>query len=229
MHFAGGKQRRRSKEMARGKLVLIEGLDRTGKTTQVEALTKKLADETGVPVVATKFPNRESEIGQLINKYLTDKSFVLPDQAVHLLFSANRWEYISALKQALNQGHHVVLDRYVFSGVAYSAAKDVPGMDIQWCMQSDKGLLKPDLTVFLTTDGSLSDRAGFGEERYEDTVFQSKVKVKFQETLDFFCDPDELRVVDVTGKGIAEVSREVWDAVSPILNQELEENNFKCF
>lgn len=215
-------------KMARGKLILIEGLDRTGKTTQVNLLGERLRED-GSSVLVTKFPNRESEIGQLINKYLTDKAFVLPDQAVHLLFSANRWEYIEELKTRLNQGQHVVLDRYVFSGVAYSAAKEVPGMDIQWCMQSDIGLLKPDLTIFLTNEQSLSDRDGFGEERYENTEFQLKVKKKFQETLDRFCDPEELRVINVTGKGIEEVGHEIWDTISPILKTELKEDEFKCF
>ncbi|KAL3232119.1 Thymidylate kinase [Nakaseomyces bracarensis] len=214
--------------MVRGKLILVEGLDRTGKTTQVNALARRLHTE-GIPVHATKFPNRESEIGQLINRYLTDKSFTLPDQAVHLLFSANRWEYIKELKQKLNQGCYVVLDRYVFSGIAYSAAKGVQGMDLNWCMQSDKGLLKPDLTLFLTNEDSLANRDGFGEERYESNEFQLKVKAKFSEVLDAFCDPDELSIVNVTGKDIDQVSEEIWSRIVPILKSKLQEDDFKYF
>ena len=214
----------------RGKLILIEGLDRTGKTTQVDALVERLRG-CGLKVVAAKFPNRESEIGQLINRYLTNRDFQLPDQAVHLLFSANRWEYIEELKRQLNDGYCVVLDRYVFSGVAYSSAKGTPGMDLQWCLQPDKGLLKPDLTLFLTNEDreSIANRAGFGEERYEDSDFQLKVKQKFHEAFDAYCQEGELRTVNVTGKGIEQVSAEIWDVIEPLLHETRATNEFKYF
>jgi thymidylate kinase len=46
----------------------------------------------------------------------------------------------------LDEGKHVILDRYVFSGVAYSAAK---GLDLDWCLACDRGLPKPDLLFFI--------------------------------------------------------------------------------
>lgn len=76
--------------MGRGKLILIEGLDRTGKTTQCNILYKKLQPNCKL----LKFPERSTRIGGLINEYLTDDSFQLSDQAIHLLFSANRWEIV---------------------------------------------------------------------------------------------------------------------------------------
>ena len=46
----------------------------------------------------------------------------------------------------LNQGKNVILDRYVYSGVAYSAAK---GLDFNWCLTCDIGLPKPDLIFYI--------------------------------------------------------------------------------
>ena len=123
----------------RGKLILIEGLDRTGKSTQSVKLVEKLGPNASL----LKFPDRSTQIGALINQYLTQPNFNLPDQAIHLLFSANRWEAAEKIKALLLEGKHVVLDRYVYSGVAYSAAKGTPGMDLNWCLQPDLGLLKP--------------------------------------------------------------------------------------
>ena len=66
---------------------------------------------------------------------------------VHLLFSANRWEKVRELRASLDAGTHVFVDRYAFSGVAFSAAK--PGLSLEWCKGPDKGLPQPDLVCFL--------------------------------------------------------------------------------
>lgn len=62
-------------------------------------------------------------------------------------YSANRWERVDLLNKTLADGVTVVLDRYAYSGVAFSSAKD--GMDLEWCMQPDAGLPAPDLLVHL--------------------------------------------------------------------------------
>ena len=201
--------------MARGKLILIEGLDRTGKTTQTSILLEKLGGDAEL----IKFPNRTTKTGQLINTYLTDSSFSLPDQAIHLLFSANRWEDAEKIKGLLLEGKHVILDRYVYSGVAYSAAKKTPGMDLEWCLQPDKGLIKPDLTLFFMNEqAETSSRGGFGEERYETSAFQTQVKNEFLQLMNEIEEPhyrkNHLKVLNVAGKTIEEVSEEVWTIVS---------------
>ena len=101
----------------RGSLIIFEGVDRCGKTTQVKIKWKsgrcsscdtlsadfqvKLVNErllsAGHNTFVTRFPERTSDIGQMINQYLKNNND-LSDQAVHLLFSANRWEYNSLIK-----------------------------------------------------------------------------------------------------------------------------------
>lgn len=84
----------------------------------------------------------------------------------------------TALVSALLSGTTLVVDRYAFSGVAYSAAKGVPGMDVEWCRNPDIGLPAPDLVVYLRVSNAVAAaRAGFGEERYEKAEFQDKVIV----------------------------------------------------
>lgn len=63
-------------------------------------------------------------IGQHIDAYLTRK-VDLPDRSVHLLFAANRWELESDMRRSLQAGITLVIDRYAYSGVAYTAAKKV--------------------------------------------------------------------------------------------------------
>ncbi|CAR21909.1 bifunctional thymidylate/uridylate kinase [Lachancea thermotolerans CBS 6340] len=214
--------------MGRGKLILIEGLDRTGKSTQAGKLTERLGPDSQL----IKFPDRSTKIGGLINQYLTDPSFLLPDQAIHLLFSANRWEVAEEIKALLLEGRNVVLDRYVYSGVAYSAAKGVPGMDLRWCLQSDVGLLKPDLTLFLTNQGS-ELRQGFGDERYENSAFQQKVREQFSTFFNDFEDPDysqaHIKVLETSGKSIEQVHDMVWSTTSAFMQEYADIQDFMYF
>ncbi|GJJ72671.1 dTMP kinase [Entomortierella parvispora] len=161
--------------MARGRFILLEGCDRAGKSTQCAMLVKAL-QERGHSVELCKFPERTTTIGQMIHAYLTN-SKELDDKAIHLLFSANRWEAMQAMKRKLEQGTHLVVDRYAYSGVAFSTAK---GLDLKWCMNPDKGLVRPDLTLFLDLPTAEAERrGGFGEERYEKRELQEKVREVF--------------------------------------------------
>ena len=108
-------------------------------------------------------PDRTTSIGQMINSYLTG-GCELDDHAIHLLFAANRWEVSSKIKAALEAGTNLVVDRYTYSGVAFSGAK--AGMDLDWCWQSDIGLPAPDIVIFLDLPIEESKKRGeFGDER----------------------------------------------------------------
>lgn len=135
----------------------------------------------------------------MINSYLTNATN-MNDQAIHLLFSANRWyddvilkiffsahlyshvlprEASEGIKAKLNAGTNVVCDRYAYSGVAFSSAK---GMDTKWCKSCDKGLPAPDVIIYLDMPIEVSaSRGNFGEERYENTDFQEIVRSKFMD------------------------------------------------
>jgi dTMP kinase len=90
-----------SRATSRGAFILFEGIDRCGKSTQVSMLSKELAASTKVESI--RFPNRESNICQLINSYLSSASD-LNDQTIHLLFSANRWESSKEIERKLAEG-----------------------------------------------------------------------------------------------------------------------------
>jgi len=107
----------------RGAMIVIEGADRVGKSTHADKLVEKLI-ACKKPVKLMKFPDRTTSIGQLINTYLKGET-KLDDHAIHLLFSANRWELVDDITKTLNSGTSIIIDRYAFSGVAYSAAKPV--------------------------------------------------------------------------------------------------------
>lgn len=88
--------------MARGIFVVFEGVDRCGKSTQSALLSQFLPSSELI-----RFPDRTSAIGQLINSYLSSTSD-LSDEAIHLLFSANRWEASKSIEDKLAAGTNLV-------------------------------------------------------------------------------------------------------------------------
>ncbi|KAG5220633.1 Thymidylate kinase [Salix suchowensis] len=138
----------------RGAFIVVEGLDRSGKTTQCAALHERLV-ESGVVAELIKFPDRTTVIGQMIDSYLKSQSD-MDDHLIHLLFSANRWELASSIERQLREGTSIVCDRYAFSGIAFSASKG--------CLTREKA----------------KERGGYGEERYEKEEMQKKVRQVFR-------------------------------------------------
>ncbi|KAF8142305.1 thymidylate kinase [Mycena galopus ATCC 62051] len=194
---------------SRGAFIAIEGLDRSGKTTQVAALHARL-DAEGNPVKLLKFPDRTTAIGQMIDSYLRSQS-ELDDRAIHLLFSANRWELAASIEQLLAAGTTVVCDRYAFSGVAFSAAKGLP---LEWCRSPDVSLPAPDVTLFLDiTPEQARIRGGYGEERYEKEEMQRQVRDVFHQISSEF---EASWVTIDAGREREDVAEEVWKLVRPL-------------
>ncbi|KAK3868012.1 hypothetical protein Pcinc_026558 [Petrolisthes cinctipes] len=200
----------------RGTLMVMEGCDRTGKTTQAKQLVEFL-NSAGKHTVFMRFPERSTHIGGIIDKYLSNKQ-ELDDRAIHLLFSANRWELLPEIQKVLKSGTNIIIDRYAYSGVAFSAAK--PGMSLEWCKGSDAGLPRPDLVLFLdlTPEQALS-RGGYGTERYESQKFQERVRENYHSLKD-----NSWKVIDAdrTIEKLQEVLRtEVLNAVNSVKQEEL--------
>ncbi|ELP92632.1 thymidylate kinase, putative [Entamoeba invadens IP1] len=162
--------------MSRGILVVLEGIDQCGKSSASVSVCQKLNSE-GIKSVTQPFPDRSTAVGKLIDDFLHGKN--LPQQAVHLLYSANRWEVAKIIEKNINEGVTVVCDRYAFSGIVYSIAN---GLDPEWCKIPDSGLPKPDIVCFLELSLDEADRRrkSLVADRYENVEFQKKVKSEFE-------------------------------------------------
>ncbi|KAK3937463.1 thymidylate kinase [Diplogelasinospora grovesii] len=164
--------------VTRGALAVLEGLDRSGKTTQVKLLEQRFV-ELGRKVKVMRFPDRTTPIGQMIDGYL--KSQVeMDDHVIHLLFSANRWEAVKTITSLLSSGVTVLCDRYYYSGIVYSAAKQNPSLSLSWARAPEVGLPRPDLVLFLDLDEAQARaRGGWGGEVYERGEMQRRVRELF--------------------------------------------------
>lgn len=166
--------------MDRGIFIAFEGLDRCGKSSQISKLVEYY-NKNNIKVKYYVFPNRFTESGIQLDMYL-NKLVDYDPYTIHTLFAENRTEFKDQIIDDLRQGYNVIVDRYTYSGNAFSAAK---GIDINWCKIFDRGMPKPDITFYLDTDINItSKRQGFGKEKYENIEFQIKVKEEYEKLFD---------------------------------------------
>lgn len=140
-------------------LIVLEGLDGAGKSTQVKMLREYL-QKRFPELEYIHFPRYEAPVyGDLISRFLRgefgDNTQVHP-QLVALLFAEDRHGAAPAMKEALAAGRTVLLDRYVYSNIAYQCAKlSDPAEKARlrdWIFNTEYGdfqLPVPDLNLFL--------------------------------------------------------------------------------
>lgn len=132
----------------------------------------------------------------------------MDDHSIHLLFSANRWEIASVIEEDINNGVTLIVDRYSYSGVVYTAAKANPNLSLEWAWQPEIGLPQPDLCLFLRiSPEEAAKRGGFGAERYENELMQKRVRGLFQDLFDRQQNED-IHIVDA-GRAFDEVSQDI--------------------
>ena len=129
---------------ARGKIIVIEGTDKAGKTTQSRMLQEAIKT-MGKICVVVDFPDYSTPIGIEIRAFLDGKR-EYPSEVKHLLFSANRWEKKNEIESMLENGTIVIMNRYWQSNLVYGVSN---GMDISWLQKLDKGLPKEDIVILL--------------------------------------------------------------------------------
>lgn len=141
-------------------LTVIEGLDGSGKSTQVAKVSEYLATHTGKEVKYLHFPRFGTPVvGDMIARFLRGEFGRISDvhpMLVALLFAEDRRDAAVQIRRWLEEGHPVLLDRYVYSNIAFQCAKlsDPAGsMDLQrWILDTEYGVYgipRPDLNIFL--------------------------------------------------------------------------------
>ncbi len=146
----------------KGKIVVIEGTDKAGKTTQSRMLLEALKNQGKVCAILD-FPDYTTPIGMEIRAFLNGRRDY-PTEAKHLLFSANRWEKKKEIESMVENGTTVVMNRYWQSNLAYGAANSV---DPGWLMKLDKGLPKEDLVIVLLVTPTLSTKRAETQDAFE--------------------------------------------------------------
>jgi dTMP kinase len=151
---------------ARGKFIAIEGIDGSGKSTQLDLLGRAL-ESRGVSYAKFSFPRYESSFGKLVAAYLNGEFGPLSAVDAHLsalLYAGDRFETKPELEAALASGKTLLSDRYVASNLAHQTARVPPEKRaefIRWLKHVEYelyGLPEEDLVIYLRLPLSEADR-----------------------------------------------------------------------
>jgi len=170
----------------RGRLIVFEGVEGAGKTTQLERLAAVLS-RAGVTCRAFREPGG-TPLGDAIRRLLLDPSSTMTPRTEAMLFLASRAELVAReVRPSLEAGHVVLLDRFFLSTYAYQVAgRGLPETDVRSAnLVATEGLV-PDLTLLFTVDPRLglarADRRS-DRDRIErsDDAFHARVARAFTE------------------------------------------------
>ena len=172
--------------MTPGRLIVIEGLDGAGTTTQARRLVEHLV-ACGQPAHLTREPSG-GPIGRLIREMLTG-SHAIPSSPISqstfgLLFAADRLDHLQReIEPAIATGVAVVSDRYYHSSLAYQGT----GADRDWIALLNARARKPDVTIFLEVRPEVAAKrrldAGRTQELFEAMQMQEEVAAGYKATV----------------------------------------------
>jgi len=170
------------------KLIVLEGLDGSGKSTQID-LIKKYFEKNNLTYEYIHFPiYTENESGGVIAAYLRgeygDINAVDPVFVANIM-AMNRFQYLPQLQRYLQDNDVVLLDRYVFSNMAYQGAKYDTETQAQimrdWINEFEFGFLElpyPDLNIFFDVSiESIEKRLEEKREGDDRTYLNGKIDI----------------------------------------------------
>jgi dTMP kinase len=151
---------------ARGKFIVLEGIDGSGKATQLKMLARAFASR-GIPFTQVSFPRYDGFFGKLVARFLNGEFGPLDDVNPHfsaLLYAGDRWEAHPELENDLAAGRTLLGDRYIASNLAHQGAR-VRGKTRQefltWLKKLEYeiyGLPREDLVIYLRVPPSEAHR-----------------------------------------------------------------------
>lgn len=186
-------------------LIVVEGLDNAGKRTQVDLLVKYLRKKKRT-VSVYRYPDRRGAYAKMHEDFLSG-NLVLTPTAQFLTFAADIAKDQNKIFKEMSAGRAVVLDRYIFSTIAYQ------NLPFERATEAVKVLkfLKPDVVFFIDVSPEVSmsrikkHARTTKYERDKERLLAARIKYKILADQNFLC---EWRVMDGTKKA-EELSKDI--------------------
>lgn len=205
----------------KGKFIVFEGIDGSGKSTQIQIVSKRLQDMN--LKVYTTFEPTDGPIGSLIRQMLSGK-MKTDQRTLASLFAADRMDHLvneeNGIRKKVDEGALVVCDRYYFSSYAYHAQY----MDMEWVIHANSlnaEILKPDLTVFIDVEPEkcleriTNNRSDF--EMYEKIDIMKNVRKNYLKAFEHFKNHEKIAIID-GNNSMDRVSDSIFHEVMKTIN-----------
>ena len=205
----------------RGQFFALEGIDGSGKSTQLALLARRL-EEAGIPCLTTCEPT-DRPIGRLLRQVLTGQ-VKCDSRVVAPLFAADRLDHLlnreNGLCQAVESGVTVLTDRYYFSSYAYQGV-DFP---LDWVIELNRPcaqLLRPSATIFIDVSPELAleriaqNRANV--ELFETRERLTRTREQYFRAFELQKDAENIVIIP-GGRDITAIAQDIWTSVTSLLS-----------
>ncbi len=197
----------------RGFLIVFEGIDGSGKTTQAKALLRRLR-RRGLKAVFFREPTR-GRWGREIKRQAARADSLMPEQELELFVKDRRENVVKNLDPALAAGKIVVLDRYYFSTIAYQGAKGIDPKRIR--RMNESFAVRPDLVIILDVDAA-GGLARIANRKTRDELFEREdYLVRVARIFAGFQGPLFVHLDGRSDKRA--IGRAIWSHVAPLLSE----------
>ena len=189
--------------MTTGKIIVLEGIDKSGKTTQSKLLVDYISSSTSLKAVQMNFPNYSTFSGIEIHRHLKGQTLYNP-HALHVLFTLNRYEEKPVIERLLYEGSIIVMNRYYQSNVIYGMADGITRHE--WLESLDGEMPQPNLIIILdiSVEESMS-RNPNPDINEQNKNYLKKVRRYFVK----YADAHSWKVIHASNKSKEEIHREV--------------------
>ena len=203
----------------RGRFIVIEGIDGSGKSTQISLLAKKLTEE-GRKVYTTAEPTISLTGGMLRDALRGVTQHTTCEIAAMFLLDriAHNVNPVNGIEKFLASGVDVICDRYYYSSLAYQGSET----DFDWVLDMNINcpeIRKPDLCIFLDLEPEKClDRISKNrlvKEIYEETERLERYRKRYFEIFDMLKFTDNIAIID-TARDIEEIAADVYAKVSEL-------------
>lgn len=206
--------------MARGKYIVIEGADGTGKSTQVELLQQRLIRQ-GIEAIITQEPGGVP-VAEKLRDIIKDGSLERdPWTNVMLLTTSRRTSWFQSIKPSLEKGIWVIASRSYLSTITYQGYGE--GIEVQkivdfTCDNTEEAYLKPDHVIILTMGSEEVRRTRIGrrDEKNRLDTFESKPD-DFQQAMQngyaTYADEHDIPLIDAY-QPVEAVTEQIWKIIS---------------
>ena len=205
--------------MKKNLFIALEGIDGSGKSTQVKFLADKLTNE-GHKVYSTFEPTNGS-IGSIIRSIFSQKEEA-DHRVIAGLFVADRLEHLldkkNGVLKKLEEGYTVITDRYYFSSYAYHGTH----MSMDWVIEANSlsaELLRPDLNIYIDITPEVSmNRLLKGRESmelYETKENLKNVRDKYFEAFEKLKSQEKIEIID-GNRTPEKIAEDIWEKVCEI-------------
>ena len=202
----------------KGHFITFEGIDGSGKSTQVRLLNERILLETGDECYETFEPS-SGPVGSLLRQFLAGR-VKTDENTLAALFAADRLDHLfnetDGILEKINRGIHVLCDRYVLSNYAYQGTRET----MDWLISLNEralSVLKPDCHIFIDVTPEVAlkriETTRQHKELYETMEKLTKVRAAYLSLLRRLGEAEHIVIIN-GNQSVEKIADDIWNQIS---------------